>query len=1082
MPIVRADSGDASDEQRLETLAELVQAVTGSLELSEALERVAHAATQLIPDSAARIWVVESTRLVLRAEAGTRGQSGSGRQTELAFGEGLTGHAADTHDVVVVEEVLADPRAINVEWMRQQGFVSLAALPLVVRERLVGVATVLTRHHHQFASQELKFLRLFGSQAAIAIQNARLYTETARRRRANEALVDIASLISRSLSFEGTARRIADSIRDLLGAQSSTLYRLEPESGDLRLLASSGNRGPSGDGHALLPRGTGITGLAVAERRPVVTTNVLSDPRITLTPEARARIEQAPFRAALAVPMVAQDRVIGAMGVGNELGRAFDEEDIRLAQAFADQAAVALENARLFEEQDALAGALRSRQARVEALLEVGSELSRIQPVESLLSRIAEVCGRLFHSNSVTFRLVEGDELVTSAIWGHTEEILPSLGLKIGQSLTGIVAATGQPVVVRDPISDPRLIPAHREGYRRLGVRAFLGVPVKTGDQLTGVLSIRTSRESGFSADDVQLATAFASQAAIAIENARLFSLEQEREAYLSALLEINKKIGAVGPTEALLTSIAEEAARLLDVDNAGFRLLDGDELVVAGLAGTASETMTRPRLKIGESLSGRVLAEGKTLISDVATAKDLIPEHREADLRLGYVQVLVVPLRVGERITGVLNIRARRHVTRRDQEIAEAFADQAAIALENSRLYQELRRAFDELSQTQSQLAQAQKMEAVGLLAGGVAHDFNNLLMVITGRSELLLLRLRREDPVRQDVELIKGTAQRAADLTRQLLAFSRKQVLQPRILNLNAVVDGLAPMLERLIGEDIELRTALDPALGAVKADPGQIEQVIMNLVVNARDAMLGGGQLIIETCNVELDAASVHRRVGVQPGPHVMLAVTDNGRGMDEATRARIFEPFFTTKEVGKGTGLGLSTVHGIINQSGGTIWVYSEPGKGTTFKIYLPRTAEAAEEIGRGADAAPALGSETILLVEDEEGVRELVRDLLRERGYTVLEAGHGAEALDVARRHGGPIDLLLTDVVMPHMGEPELAERLGTLQPSLKVLYMSGYTERAAVHRGMLDPDAAYLQKPVTIDAVARRVREVLESP
>jgi len=211
--------------------------------------------------------------------------------------------------------------------------------------------------------------------------------------------------------------------------------------------------------------------------------------------------------------------------------------------------------------------------------------------------------------------------------------------------------------------------------------------------------------------------------------------------------------------------------------------------------------------------------------------------------------------------------------------------------------------------------------------------------------------------------------------------------------------------------------------------------------------------------------------------------MLAVTDTGRGMDEATRARIFEPFFTTKEVGKGTGLGLSTVHGIINQSGGTIWVYSEPGKGTTFKIYLPRTAEAAEEIGRSADAAPsARGSETILLVEDEEGVRDLVRDLLRERGYTVLEAGHGAAALDVARRHGGPIDLLLTDVVMPHMGGPELAERLGALQPSLKVIYMSGYTERAAVHRGMLDPDAAYLQKPVTIEAVARRVREVLESP
>jgi GAF domain-containing protein/ActR/RegA family two-component response regulator len=952
-----------------------------------------------------------------------------------------------------------------------------------VRERLVGVATVLTRHRHQFASQELKLLRLFGSQAAIAIQNARLYTEMGRRRRANEALVDIASLISRSLSFEATALRIADSIRDLLGAQSSTLYRLEPDSGDLRLLTSSGNRGPSRAGHELLPRGTGITGLAVAERGPVVTANVLTDPRITFTAEARERVEQAPYRAALAVPILAQARVIGAVGVGNELGRGFDEEDIRLAQAFADQAAVALENARLFEDQCALAGALRSRQARVEALLEVGTELSRIQPVESLLARIAEVCGRLFHSNSVTIRLVEGDELVTKAIWGHTEQILPSLPIKIGQSLTGMVAATGQPLVVREPISDPRLMPAHHAGYRRLGVRAFLGVPVKTGDQLTGVLGIRTSHESGFSADDVVLATAFASQAAIAIENARLFSQEQEREAYLSALLEINKKIGALGPTDALLTSIAEEAARLLDVDNAGFRLLDGDELVVAGLAGTARETMTRSRLKLGESLSGRVLAEGKTLISDVATTQDLIPEHREADLRLGYIQVLVVPLRVGERTTGVMNIRARRRFTRRDQEIAEAFADQAAIVLENSRLYQETRAAFDELSQTQSQLAQAQKMEAIGMLAGGVAHDFNNLLMVITGRSDLLLLRLRPEDPVRRDLELIKTTGQRAAHLTRQLLAFSRKQVLQPRILNLNAVVEGLAPMLERLIGEDIELHTALDPSLAAVKADPGQIDQVIMNLVVNARDAMPDGGRLIIETANLELDASCVHGRVGVQPGLHVMLAVTDTGNGMDEATRARIFEPFFTTKEVGKGTGLGLSTVYGIVNQSGGTIWVYSEPGKGTTFKIYLPRTTGALEEVGHDAAAvSSARGSESILLVEDEEGVRELMRDLLRDRGYTVLEAAHGIEALEVARHHGKPIDLLLTDVVMPRMGGPELVARLVARQPDLKVLYMSGYTDRAVVHHGVLDPGAAYLQKPVAMEAAARRVREILDAP
>jgi signal transduction histidine kinase len=733
-------------------------------------------------------------------------------------------------------------------------------------------------------------------------------------------------------------------------------------------------------------------------------------------------------------------------------------------------------------ELESLLETLKTRQARLEALIEVGRQLSRIQPVESLLAMIAEACGRLFASNSVTFRLVEGDELVLRGRWGYTEELLSSARLRVGESLTGLVAATGQPLVVHDPLSDPRLVPAHRDGYRRLGVRAFLGVPVKTGDQVIGALTIRTPRERGFSADDVQLATAFAAQAAVAIENARLFAHEQARDAYLSGLLEINKKIGALGPPDVLLTFIAAEAARLLDVDNAGFRLRDGDELIVAGQAGTAKETMRRNRLKIGESLSGRALVESKTLIVDVATSTDLLPEHREADLILGYVQVMVVPLRVGERTIGVLNIRARRRFTRRDQEIAEAFADQAAIALENSRLYQELRRAFDELSHTKDQLAHAQKMEAIGLLAGGVAHDFNNLLMVITGRSDLLLLRLRPGDPARPDLELIKTTGQRAADLTRQLLAFSRKQLLQPKLLNLNAIIQGLAPMLERLIGEDIELQTALDPRAGSVMADAGQIEQVIMNLAVNARDAMPAGGQLTIETSNVELDAAYAHQRVGVKPGPHVMLAVTDTGSGMDEITRARIFEPFFTTKEVGKGTGLGLSTVHGIVNQSGGSIWVYSEPGKGTTFKIYLPRAAGDVEEPDGGrTPAPPPCSSETILLVEDEKGVRDLVRDVLQGQGYTVLEARHGIEALAVARRHGGSIDLLLTDVVMPRMGGPELAECLVARQPNLKVLYMSGYAERAMARHGVLDADAPYLQKPVTVEAITRHVREALNS-
>jgi two-component system, cell cycle sensor histidine kinase and response regulator CckA len=311
-------------------------------------------------------------------------------------------------------------------------------------------------------------------------------------------------------------------------------------------------------------------------------------------------------------------------------------------------------------------------------------------------------------------------------------------------------------------------------------------------------------------------------------------------------------------------------------------------------------------------------------------------------------------------------------------------------------------------------------------------------------GRSQLLLRRLGAQDPVRRDIELMEQTADRAADLTRQLLAFSRKQVLQPTVLDLNAVVANMAEMLRRLIGEDIALVTALDPALGHVKADLGQIEQIVMNLAANARDAMSKGGRLILETANAELDVAYARHHVDVRPGPHVMLAVSDTGIGMTPETQAQIFEPFFTTKGPGAGTGLGLATVYGIVKQSGGHIWVYSEPGRGTTFKIYLPRVQEAVDpSAARPGLPESARGYETILLVEDELAVRELARDVLRAHGYTVLAAQNGREALRISERHSGPIHLLLTDVVMPEMSGQELANRLAALRPTIPVVYMSG---------------------------------------
>jgi two-component system, cell cycle sensor histidine kinase and response regulator CckA len=598
---------------------------------------------------------------------------------------------------------------------------------------------------------------------------------------------------------------------------------------------------------------------------------------------------------------------------------------------------------------------------------------------------------------------------------------------RVGKSCTAHVYRTGQPMLIPQRTFD--LLAA--EGKVELvgtPSPSWLGVPLRTPAATIGVLVVQHYKdENAYTERDQEFLGSVGGQIALAIERKRSEERVRESEARLRVLVE---------QLPAVLWTV-DKNLRFTSALGAGFVRLK-----------------IKPDTLLGTSLLDYFETTDQTFLPIAAHRRAVAGEPMtfHVEWKSGSYACHVEPLRDS------------------DGQVSGAICMSLDIT---------------DRKQLEEQLRQAQKMEAVGRLAGGIAHDFNNLLMVIQGYSDLLVERLPGGDPLRRNAEQIQMASQRASSLTRQLLAFSRKQMLAPKILNVQSVVAEMEKILRRLIGEDIQLETSSAPDLGLVKADRSQIEQVILNLAVNARDAMPQGGRLTIETANVVLDSSYSHPPAVLSPGRYVMLAVTDNGCGMDAETQAHVFEPFFTTKEKGKGTGLGLATVYGVVKQSGGYVWVYSEPGRGTSFKIYLPRieeTAVPAVRDGKSEMQIPERGSETILLVEDEKGVRELAREYLASSGYTVIEAEDGHTALELAAMHVGQIHLLLTDVVMPGISGRELAERVSQIRPGIKIIYMSGYTDQAVVHHGILQNDAVLLQKPFTLMTLAGKLREMLAVP
>ncbi len=548
---------------------------------------------------------------------------------------------------------------------------------------------------------------------------------------------------------------------------------------------------------------------------------------------------------------------------------------------------------------------------------------------------------------------------------------------------------------------------------------------------------------------------------------------------------EIGRIISSTLDIQEVYERFAEEVRKLISFDRIAINLINPDEhtLTVAYTTGVEiPERFHRDTFSLVGTFTEEVLRTRKSQI--------IQEEEREIasrfpglifSLKIGLRSMMSVPLISKDEVIGILHLRSIKPnaYTEKDLRLAERVSNQITGAIANAQLFAEHVRAEQKAKSLEEQLRQSQKMEAIGRLAGGVAHDFNNLLTVIKGYSELSLMELKEGDPLRRNIEEIQRSSDRAANLTRQLLAFSRRQILEMKVLDLNSIIGDVDEMLHRIIGEDIELVTLLAGDLGRVKTDRGEIEQVIMNLAVNARDAMSSGGILTIETAKVILDDEYVRTHIDVKPGEYVMLSVSDTGYGMTPEVRERIFEPFFTTKE--KGTGLGLSTVYGIVKQSGGNISVHSEPGNGTTFKTYLPRVDEPLEELGESPrfEGIPR-GNETILIVEDDEAVRKLAVRVLEKQGYTVLEAHQEYEAFNFCEERKEPVHLILTDVIMPRMNGRQLIESLKEVRQDFKVLYMSGYTDNAIVHHGVLEMGVDFIRKPFTFEGLAKKVREVLD--
>ncbi len=1047
-PSVRPPSpgdGESTLAGRLRALAHLSRLVSSSLQIGEVLTELARAAATLMNATFVSFSVADDGARVL--EVGGFSDPVVGADLPFRrrrYDEGVAGWVATHRQPLDVPDVFNDPRVSAPNFCRRHGLTSFYGVPILLDGTLLGVLSLTGRAPFRFTADDRELLDTFAAQGAVAIRNARLYHDMEQRLQQTRAVLTVAQSLSSSLDATEIARRAAREVTRFLGADTSIFFDID-ETSDYGV-PIAGYRIPP---HLLDPNYRiavrGLPSFFTEARQPIASDDVPNDPRLD-HPAIRA-LPVVP-QSMLYAPVVFRGRTTGALVTyWWTASHPVTDDEIQVVVTVAQQLLLALQNARLYEEQER-----RRREAEVTA--DIARAIGESLDVDAILGRVAAGALELCQADTAQIALEDrtSGEMVSRCWLGARHPHAVPLRVGPGRGSGGQVLVTRAPFRTADYLEDPRISQDFRAVAEREGIRAQLVVPIEAGGDISGLFYVSRRATRVFTGRDEAGLVRLAGHVALALAHARQAAREQESRARVEA-------------SEKALRESAERFRSIMEAASDAIIVSDGDGRIVSWNRGAQgmfgypeSEVLGRPLSILMPERHRRAHAEGFGRF-----------------MTTGEARIMGSPVELeGMRKDGSefpLELSLASWTTARGRFVSGILRDVS-----------ERKRAEEALRQSEERLRHAQKMEAVGRLAGGIAHDFNNLLTVIGGRAEILHARVPAE--TRGHTEIIRESTARAAALTRQLLIFSRKQVLEAVSLDLNDVVRGMTGILHGVLAESIEFVFTPDPELGRVTADRGQIEQVIMNLVVNARDAMAGGGRLDIVTANVFVDEPTSRRQPDLRPGRYVALTVADTGCGMTPEVQAHIFEPFFTTKPPDKGTGLGLATAYGVIKQSGGDIVVDSRPGEGSSFTIYLPRSDRTVLAGTTAAFVAvDTRGTETILLVEDEQEVARLVQDILRDHGYTVLLATRPSDALALAERYPGAIDLLVTDVVLPEMSGPDLAARLAMLHPHLAhlpVLYMSGYPDATRAAHGQFSRGPKLLLKPFTAQELTARVRGVLE--